>query len=366
MARLSGIHALPLVAALVITVAVPAPGHSDEGRQQPIASVTDGLAKHIATALADRQAREQVVTITATRPADLRAIRWDARTTHLIETANQAVVRAKGLPVNTDSLLRIRLAQRDMSTALRNGETPLVAATPTDDTAARLVAYDPSGKVSLLDPAQAPQRPVLLVEVDVTKAMSIGLRLVQDTLGKQRLAQAPPATSAATNATAASGYWATKVGAVRLSSDEEPWFKGGAEIYAIVGGFGLDGLAKVNIIQMPYLDNDGTTYYPNQLLVHFNGYKYNLADIVMMEDDGDTNYQALATAIANALLAIVDGGVYAPLVNAILNAIPASWWTDDPDYVDSWYTLATTSAGRVTGARANGWMDVSPYWVAPL
>ncbi|AGS73599.1 hypothetical protein B446_33995 [Streptomyces collinus Tu 365] len=33
---------------------------------------------------------------------------------------------------------------------------------------------------------------------------------------------------------------------------------------------------------MPYLDYDGTVYYPNQILVNWSHYKYNLADVVMM------------------------------------------------------------------------------------
>ncbi|GAB3887079.1 hypothetical protein GCM10027612_25310 [Microbispora bryophytorum subsp. camponoti] len=86
----------------------------------------------------------------------------------------------------------------------------------------------------------------------------------------------------------------------------------------------------------------------------------------MMEDDGDTNYQQLAQAIITALLTIADAGTYIPLVNAIISAIPTSWWSDDPDYVDSWYTLATSSRGRLNGARGNGWMDVEPYWVSEL
>jgi hypothetical protein len=86
----------------------------------------------------------------------------------------------------------------------------------------------------------------------------------------------------------------------------------------------------------------------------------------MLEDDGDTNYLALAQAIAGALLTIVDGGVYIPLVNAILNALPASWWTDDPDYVDSWYTLSTASNGTFNGAAGNGRMTIAPYWVQPI
>jgi hypothetical protein len=100
---------------------------------------------------------------------------------------------------------------------------------------------------------------------------------------------------------------------------------------------------------------------------HFNSrYKYNLADVVMWEDDGDTNYSALAKAIADALLVLTDLGAYVPLVNAIIDAMPASWWTDDPDYTESWYTLSTNSSGRLNGASANGWMDVQPYWVPEL
>ena len=47
-------------------------------------------------------------------------------------------------------------------------------------------------------------------------------------------------------------------------------------------------------------------------------------------------------------------------------AIPSSWWTDDPDYVDSWYTLGTGSSGRLHGASGNGWLDVVPHFVEEL
>jgi hypothetical protein len=83
----------------------------------------------------------------------------------------------------------------------------------------------------------------------------------------------------------------------------------------------------------------------------------------MMEDDGSTNYRDLAKAIATVLLTIADQGTYIPLVNAVLDAIPDDWWTDDPDYVDSWYTLAQSDNGARYGARGNGWMTVEPYFV---
>jgi hypothetical protein len=97
--------------------------------------------------------------------------------------------------------------------------------------------------------------------------------------------------------------------------------------------------------------------------VNWSYYKYDLADAVMMEEDGSTNYRSLAKAIADALLTITDMGAYIPLVNAVLDAMPDDWWTDDPDYVDSWYTLARSSSGPFRGARGNGTMTLEPYWV---
>ncbi|MBO4204971.1 DUF3103 family protein, partial [Micromonospora echinofusca] len=325
--------------------------------------VTDGLARTLAAALADPAVAARVTAAAAAQPVDLATVAGNTPLAGPVRAANQRVLAAKGLPADTGSLLRLRLAHPDMRAALARGVTPLVAATPNDDTPTTVTGYDPAGGTVALDPARIPTRPVLLVEVDTAKALPAGLAYLRTELARRGVGDV---ASALAPVTAAAGYWATKVTAVRLSDDEEPWIKGDAEIYSVVAGFGLDGKAKVDLVQMPYLNEDGRTYYPNQLLVHYSAYKYNLADVVMMEDDGDTNYQQLVQAIASALLTIVDGGVYTPLVNAILAAIPTSWYTDDPDYVDSWYTLATYSSGRLNGASGNGWFDVVPYFVEEL
>jgi Protein of unknown function (DUF3103) len=307
-----------------------------------------GLAQQVARSLAQPQVRHRMFTATASGPADLLAALPGLA---LARQANQETLVAKGLPASSGSILQLRLANAG------RGE-PLVAMSPDDD-ATGIVAYDPRGRTVHLDAATRPQRPVFVVEVDVERSVELGLSVMRRELAARGVLSEPAVG-------AASGYWATKINAVRLNDDKEPWIKGGAEIFSVVGGWNVEGVATASLVQMPYLDHDGTTYYPNQLVAHFNAYKYNLADIVMMEDDGDTNYQQLALAIAGVLLALVDIGAYAPLVTAILNAIPASWWTDDPDYVDSWYTLATSSNGRLNGAAANGYMEVVPYWVAPL
>lgn len=323
-------------------------------RPDTVFSITDQLARQLAAPLTAQAGRLSADSI------DLSTVDAGPALGLAVRQANRAVLAAKGLPAGDTSLLRLRLAHPDMRAALLRGEAPLVAAAPTDDTVTAVTAYDRTGAKVVLDATRVPQRPVFVVEVDTSKALAMGLAVIRSTLDAHGITSAKP--QAGTTA----GYWATQVRAVRLSNDHEPWIKGAAEIFGIAGGFGLDGHVKIDTVTMPYLDHDGTTYYPNQLVVHFSAYKYNLADYVMMEDDGDTNYLSLAIALTNALLTIVDGGAYIPLVNAILNALPTSWWTDDPDYVDSWYTLSTRSTGRFTGAAANGWMDLTPYWVEPL
>lgn len=244
-----------------------------------------------------------------------------------------------------------------------------MAAAVSDDDATTVTAYDSRGRAHRLDARTTPAHPVYVVDVDSSKALAAGMDVLREELVKDGVRSAAPVavntahTAATPKAAATAGYWTTKITAVELSDDEEPWIKGAAEIYTLVSGFGQDGKVRVDPVDMPYLDYDGTVYKPNQILVNWSNYKYNLADAVMMEEDGSTNYRDLAKAIATALLTITDQGTYIPLVNAILDAIPDDWWTDDPDYVDSWYTLAQSNQGTYYGARGNGWMTVEPYFV---
>jgi Protein of unknown function (DUF3103) len=330
--------------------AAPSPAPPDDS----VAAVTDRLAKELAT-----DARAGLFSAAAAKPVNLAATHGDTALDSAVSRANREVLAAKGLPDNGPSLLQLRLARPGMRAAAQRGDAPLVASAPSDDSAGTVTAYARDGAKVSLDARKAPSRPVFVVEVDAAKALPLGVSVMRRVFDQRGVGEDKPVH-------AADGYWATQVQSVRLNDDKEPWVKGDAEIFGIAGGFGMDGKAAVNTLTMPYLDNDGSTYYPGQLIVHFSAYKYNLADFVMMEDDGDTNYQQLAIAIADALLTIVDGGAYVPLVNAILNALPASWWTDDPDYVDSWYTLSTTSSGTLNGAAGNGTMTVAPYWVAPV
>jgi hypothetical protein len=330
-----------------------------------VRGIEDDVARSLAVSLTDAGWRSQVrsaaLSSTQVDVQDLAAratTRSGKALIPAVREADRRIAAAKGLAASTGSLLRVRLGDASMREDLTGGAVPLVAAAPADDDAETITAYDSHGRRHTLDARKVPQLPVYVVDIDVSKALAAGLGVLRTEFAKHGIATPGPQSRQA-----AGGWWSTRVTSVELADDEEPWVKGDAEVYTLVTGFGLDGKARVDTVDMPYLNSDGVVYYPNQILVNWSNYKYNLADAVMMEDDGDTNYQALAQALTTALLTITDQGAYIPLVNAVLAAIPTSWWTDDPDYVDSWYTLARTDSGRRNGAAGNGWMTVEPYFV---
>ncbi|MCN9243232.1 DUF3103 domain-containing protein [Streptomyces sp. RY43-2] len=349
--------------------AVSAHSHSHSATASAVTAAQDRAARDIARSLGDAAWSARLRT-DALKSSEVSVTeRASGQLKSQLAAADQDIAEAKGLDTKTGPLLRLRLGDRSMRSALSAGTAPWVAAAVSDDDVTSVTAYDSQGRAHRLDARKAPTRPVYVVDVDSSKALAAGLDVLREELVKEGVQSAAPATvntaaSAAPKAAAATdGYWTTKITAVELSDDEEPWIKGAAEIYTLVSGFGQDGKVRVDPVDMPYLDYEGTVYRPNQILVNWSNYKYNLADAVMMEEDGSTNYRDLAKAIAAVLLTITDQGTYIPLVNAILDAIPNDWWTDDPDYVDSWYTLARNNNGTYYGARGNGWMTVEPYFV---
>ncbi|MET9088935.1 DUF3103 family protein [Streptomyces sp. NPDC004237] len=348
----------------------------DAGKQatpsgrSPVRSAEQEIARALSASLADPWWREQVrAAALGTRNVDLQALTGGTAAAEgrnlfaSVSAADRRIAGLKGLPASTGSLLRVRLAASSMRSHLNAGVTPWIAVAAADDDAGSITAYDRQGRAHSVDTARVPDRPLYILDIDVTKAHRAGLKVLRKAFADKGLTSLPSKTANSADSASAAGWWATKVTAVEVDDDQEPWFKGAAEMFSLVTGFGQDGTARVDSVDMPYLDYDGTVYYPNQILVNWSNYKYNLADVVMMEDDDGTNYRALAQAITTALLTVTDQGAYIPLVNAVLSAIPDSWFTDDPDYVESWYTLARNASGRLNGASGNGWMTVEPYFV---
>jgi hypothetical protein len=327
---------------------------SPEKTPNTVFEISDGLARALSVELADNAVRNNAAKLAPVTPVDASALDVRGRLGAAITKANAGLLAAKGLPAGSARLAQVRLADRGMVAPLRGGAVPLVAATPNDDNATEFTAYEPGGKPQTLPTASIPQRPVLFVDVDVKTATRLGMAVIDQATGKpqERLA--------------AGGYWATQITSIRFNDVEEPWFKGDAEIFAITGGFDFNGDVRADTITLPYLDDENHTYYPNQLVLHWNRYKYNAADIVFMEDDGDTNYLNLAKAIIAALAYIADVGAYVPLVNAILDAMPGSWWTDDPDFVDACYAITREANWTRSCAGGNGTLSVQPFWVSEL
>lgn len=368
--------ALPLLAlGAGQAVAAPAPTPAPAPAASKVTAIEDEAARTLAASLADPALRARLRTATAETPAyaELAPLAEGltgtaARTLAATAArADRSVAAAKGLGADLGPLLRVQLADPSMRAALDSRRRTAGGhhAAPTN-TPAPSAPTTPCGRAHTLDARTLPTRPVYLVDLDTAKALTAGIDLLQRELAARGVGSAAPSAPSAPTTQAAMRLVGHKITSVEVNDDEEPWFKGAAEMFSLVSGFGLDGKVRVDSVAMPYLQYDGTVYYPNQILVNWSNYKYNLADVVLMEDDGDTNYLALAQAVAAVLLTIADQGAYIPLVNAVLAALPSSWWTDDPDYVESWYTLARTSTGRLNGARGNGWMTVEPYWVSQL
>lgn len=355
------------------------PVHQAAAQSGPVAAAEERAARTLAASLSDPAWSARVRTAAlASDGVDLAALAEKAapagtaeRLLPSLHRADRRIAAAKGLDGGADALLQLRLGTDAMRDGLAAGAAPLVAAASADERAGSVTAYDSSGVAHTLDARTAPTRPVYVVGVDTSKALAAGLDVLRAELTARGLAAAAPeagdtpaaADTRSAPTAASAGFWTTRISSVRLDDDQEPWIKGDAEIYSLVTGFGQDGKVRVDPVDMPYLDHDGETYYPDQILVNWSNYKYNLADAVMMEEDGGTNYRDLAKAIADALLTITDQGVYIPLVNAVLDAMPDDWWTDDPDYVDSWYTLARDDSGTLHGAAGNGRLTVEPYFV---
>ncbi|MFE2011404.1 DUF3103 family protein [Streptomyces sp. NPDC059491] len=374
--------ALTTLQGTAVAAPPPAPA-ATTATSSPVAAAEAATARALAVSLADPAWQRQLAKAAlADDDVDLLALTATsgARSAKALATtvaeAETDIARTKGLGKGTPSLLRVSLAGRSVNATSLAAATPLVASAPADDDARSIVAYDSAGNIHRLDAAQAPERPVYLVGVDGQAALAAGVKVIDRELAAKGLgtpasvtAKATPGTADAAgtaSSAAAAGFWTTRIKSISAADVEEPWFKGDAEIFSLVTGFGTDGKVRVDTVTMPYLDDEGTTYYPNQILVNWSLYKYNLADVVLMEDDGDTNYSALAKALAAVLLTVTDQGAYIPLVDAIIDAMPASWWTDDPDYVDSFYTLARETTGTRVGASANARLTVERYFVSEL
>jgi len=227
-------------------------------------------------------------------------------------------------------------------------------------------AYALGGDAVTLDPRRAPDGPVLVIETHGRLAMQQDIaaaNLMLQGAGLQHVASK-------TEPLNATGIQTTRLDSIRLVNDEEPWILGAAEIYAIVSGVIGSNDPQMLIVDMPYLDFDGTTYTPNQILVNWSNFQFQIANIGLFEHDSSTSYQDLITAIisavgaAGSLAGVPTIQAVTDIANRIIAAIPASVFSNDDDFADVFYTIEETKTYTgLVGASKNATVSLTPFFV---
>ncbi|WP_210444792.1 DUF3103 family protein, partial [Vibrio crassostreae] len=168
----------------------------------------------------------------------------------------------------------------------------------------------------------------------------------------------------------------TQLTKIRLAVDQEPWISGKAEIYAIVTGVDSSRLEpQIDLVEMPYLDYDKQTYYPNQTVIFWPRYRWGAADMILMEHDDGTDYKALAKLLVEAAEEIlkmipdpeVQGyAIIAQITGKIIDVIPEGVLVNDDDFVDVYYTLMqNTPYVDRPGAGGNAVASFAPVTISP-
>ncbi len=247
------------------------------------------------------------------------------------------------------------------------------------DSASLIVAYAPTGSeeswttipgytldgaLLALDPRLPPAVPVLVIETHGRLAMRKGIADANDALQRAGLQTVPRVASVT------AGRWTTKLTSIRLANDQEPWISGAAEVYAVASGVVGDNAPQLRIVELPYLDNDGTTYTPNQILLDWNDYAFQAANLQLFEHDDNTSYQQLVSALVTAIGAAGSLAGYpvvqaiTEIANRVIEAMPAGWFANDDDYVDSFYTIEKTPTYTgLIGASRNATISLQPFFL---
>jgi hypothetical protein len=302
----------------------------------------------------------------------------------VLRQTDAAISQQKGLPASTE-LVQLRLADASMLASWQQGESPLFAFEPDGDDSqwAYIEAFDTQGNIHLLDVYTLPQQAVFVVGLDSKKAMMAGIAQMKaefatakkvNSVNKAINGFAPVTKATVTSADTALST--TVIKQISLKDDMEPWISGKAEVYGIVTGVSPSRDEPVlDIVDMPYLDYADKEYYPNQIVIHWQRYRWAAADMVLMEHDDGTNYKALATKLLEAAEQIlrmipdpeVQGlAVIAQITNGILAVMPDAWFTNDDDFVDVYYTLQEGQYyPNHRGASGNATTSFAPLLINP-
>jgi hypothetical protein len=285
-----------------------------------------------------------------------------------LDRFDNAMVAHKGIGQLESDILELRLADESMLPAVKHGEPLLFAFEPKGDekTWTHIEAFDANGSIHLLPVHDLPEVPVIVVDINSSKSMAAGIKLMKAALVEAGVSSYAPKDSLQASTPV------TILDKIRVNDDQEPWTLGKAEMYAIVNGIDPSrDEPELDIVGMPYLDHEDTTYYPGQIMIYWDRYRYQAADMIIFEQDDNTNYQDIISGVLDiATAALTQFGqptfaAIAAITNQIIQLMPGSWFTNDDDYIDVFYTLRKgyTYTNKY-GASANAKADFTPTSIA--
>ncbi|MTI29485.1 DUF3103 family protein, partial [Xanthovirga aplysinae] len=238
----------------------------------------------------------------------------------------------------------------------------------------KIPAYNLKQEVVYLDPNKAPDKPVIVVETDGFEAFKIKVEHINQKLQENGL-QKEGLNTGNKKTLSAEGFLETTVlNSISIADTKEEWYKGASEIYAVTSGiYNVDeNNPQINVIAMQYIADSEQTYYPNQIVLVWDDYDYQAANIQFFEQDSNYNYQDLATVLVDGVFEITGLLTDLPwitalgrIANAIIQAIPEGAFTDGDDYVDSFYTVQKDMTyTNWEGVGGNAKISISPLNIA--
>lgn len=215
----------------------------------------------------------------------------------------------------------------------------LFAIRPSPDAPApeTLAAYDLEGRLRRLDAKRPPEVPVLLLGADPREAVRAGLEVVNEGLKDAGWSPARVPLSPLS---------CMKLERFHIAAREKAWWWQDLEVYAIVSGIDplLDKPA-LHLEQLPYAKARGPEYRPGQVLLFWSDYRYQAANIQFWCHGDGTDYRELLGILLRGVsLAMSLGGLqgfsFLPkLADAVVGAMPSSWWRGKDQLLDTFYAV---------------------------
>lgn len=301
---------------------------------------------------------------------------------HLRNLERQAI-ELRGLTGALDAMIDLRVHGVDVTQPLPVADfwTGTISRDPVSG-AKQVVAFDTAGAEHRYNLEAVPSVPMLIVESDSSAALRAGVGVMNAALQDHGQPQRGVPHLGVLSAPVANDRpveQLTLLKSIYLTKDHEPDIEGDAEVFAIVSGVGPDGKAQIITKDMPWLDHDKRWYTPGMDLINWTDYGTNYVNVQLFEEDGNTNFKELAEAVTKATgdlsvlispeapAALIVAGV-SKIANEILKVMPAVWFENSNDYIDSFYVIERggnygTDARPLSGARGEAQIVLTPYEV---